>query len=182
MKQDFNFDQPNKRLPYTVPEGFFSDLESRILAATVGAAGRSDADTEIGHARATGSDGEPATRPTAPLTAQSTDPSADQSVARTADQPATQPVAPFSDQSATQIADRPATQTANRPAKRARTLRRWLVAATAAAALTVVALLPHRSGTQPVTLADVEQTFAQLSDEDQAELLAIYQDDPFIYL
>lgn len=152
MKQDFNFDQPNKRLPYTVPEGFFSDLESRILAATVGAAGKSDAETETGHAN--GSEGDLATPTVAPLT----------------------------DRPATPIADRPAAQTANRPVKRARTFRRWLAAATAAAALIAVALLPHRSGTQPVTLADVEQTFAQLSDEDQAELLAIYQDDPFINL
>lgn len=158
MKQDFNFDQPNKRLPYTVPEGFFSDLESRILAATVGAAGKSDAETnaetetETGHAN--GSEGDLATPTVAPLT----------------------------DRPATPIADRPAAQTANRQVKRARTLRRWLAAATAAAALIAVALLPHRSGTQPVTLADVEQTFAQLSDEDQAELLAIYQDDPFINL
>ncbi len=134
MKQDFNFNTPNKRLPYTVPEGFFTDLESRILAATVDAAGKTDADietdTEAGHTRATGSDNE----------------------------------------------------TANRPVKHTLTLRRWLVAATAAAALVAVALLPRQSDTQPVTLADVEQTFAQLSDEDQAELLALYQNDPFINL
>lgn len=30
MQQDFNFDKIGKKMPYKVPEGFFSDLESSL--------------------------------------------------------------------------------------------------------------------------------------------------------
>ncbi len=31
MKTDFDFDRPGKRMPYTVPDGFFEQMEEDIL-------------------------------------------------------------------------------------------------------------------------------------------------------
>lgn len=31
MKTDFDFDRPGKRMPYTVPDGFFEQMEEGIL-------------------------------------------------------------------------------------------------------------------------------------------------------
>ena len=32
MEHQFNFDNIGKRMPYSVPEGFFDDMERQILA------------------------------------------------------------------------------------------------------------------------------------------------------
>ena len=32
MKEDFSFEQVGKRMPYDVPEGFFNDLETSVMA------------------------------------------------------------------------------------------------------------------------------------------------------
>ncbi len=157
MKQhstkDFDFDRPDKRMPYTVPDGFFADLESKILAATVGAEHKAGAE----HAAAIGSNAaEAAGLKVIP-----------------ADTPASK-----HGRTLRRHTLRPGTL---RPG----TLRRWFVAgaaAVAAAALTTMLLLPRRSDPQPVTYAEVEQVFTQLTDEDQAELLALYRNDPFLNL
>lgn len=31
MKQDFKFEQVGKRTPYTVPDGFFAEMEKDVL-------------------------------------------------------------------------------------------------------------------------------------------------------
>lgn len=158
MKQhstkDFDLDRPDRRLPYTVPDGFFADLESKILAATVGAEHKAGAKRNTGaeYAAAIGTDAAEA----AGLKVTS--------------------------------ADTPASKhgrTSRRHTLRPGTLRRWFIAgaaAVAAAVLTTMLLLPRRSDRQPVTYAEVEQVFTQLTDEDQAELLALYQNDPFLNL
>jgi len=163
-KQDFDFDRPDKRMPYTVPDGFFADLESKILAATVGADNKADT-------------------PTNTQTGTTTD-------TTTAKRGRTlQPGAFHPD---TLHASTPrhrmlGTGTLRRGTPRRRmlgtgTLRRWFIAGAAAAALAAVVLLPRRSDPQPVTIAEVEQVFTQLTDEDQAELLALYRNDPFLDL
>ncbi len=165
MKQhstkDFDFDRLDRRMPYTVPDGFFADLESRILAATVGAEHKAGAeskasaerDTGAEHATAIGTDAAEATR---------------------------LKVTPAAKH------DRTLRGSMLRPSTLRRgTLRRWVIGAAAcvaAAALTALALLPRRSDPQPVTFAEVEQVFTQLSDEDQVELLALYRNDPFLNL
>ncbi len=152
MKQhstkDFDFDRPDKRMPYTVPDGFFADLESKILAATVGA----ESKAEAGHADAIGIDA-----------AESTGLKATKAGTLTAKHG----------------------RTLRRPMLRPSTHSRWFIAGAAciaAAVLTALTLLPRRSDPQPVTYAEVEQVFTQLTDEDQAELLALYRNDPFLNL
>ncbi len=152
MKQhstkDFDFDRPDRRMPYTVPDGFFADLEAKILAATVGA----ESKAEAGHADAIGID-----------------------AAETTGLKVTQadtPTAKYGRKLRRHILHRS-------------TLRRWFIAGAAciaAAVLTAMTLLPRRSDPQPVTYAEVEQVFTQLTDEDQAELLALYRNDPFLNL
>lgn len=154
MKQDstkdFNFERFDKRMPYTVPDGFFADLESKILAATVGADNKADSPTEIQTDAPAAKHG----RTLLPDTLRSRMPHPD----------AHRQGIPHSRILGTG------------------TLRRWFVAGAAAAALAAVILLPRRSDPQPVTFAEVEQVFTQLTDEDQAELLALYRNDPFLDL
>lgn len=171
----FDFDRPDRRMPYTVPDGFFADLESKILAATVGAEreagaeskGSAKRDTGAEHAAAIGSNA-------AEATGFKVTP-ADTPASKHGRTPRRHTLHPGTLRPGTL---RPGTL---RPG----TLRRWFVAgaaAVAAAALTTMLLLPHRSDPQPVTYAEVEQVFTQLTDEDQAELLALYQNDPFLNL
>ncbi len=169
MKQhatkDFDFDRPDRRMPYTVPDGFFADLESRILAATVGAEHKTEAESKAGAERNTGAEH---------AAAIGTDAAEAPGLKVT---PAGTPASKHGRTSRRHTL-RPGTL---RPG----TLRRWFVAgaaAVAAAALTTMLLLPRRSDPQPVTFAEVEQVFTQLTDEDQAELLAIYRNDPFLNL
>ncbi len=150
MKQhstkDFDFDRPDKRMPYTVPDGFFADLESRILAATVGTENKAEHADAI-ETDATGTTGLKVTQ-------------------------ADTPTAKYGRKLRRHILHRS-------------TPRRWFIAGAAciaAAVLTALALLPRRSDPQPVTYAEVEQVFTQLTDEDQAELLALYRNDPFLNL
>ncbi len=169
MKQhstkDFDFDRPDKRMPYTVPDGFFADLESKILAATVGAEHKAGAESKASAERDTGAEhataiGTNAAEATRLKVTQSDTPAAKHG--RTLRRPMLRP-----------------------STLRRGTLRRWVIVAAAcvaAAALTALALLPRRSDPQPVTFAEVEQVFTQLTDEDQAELLALYQNDPFLNL
>ncbi len=168
MKQhstkDFDFDRPDRRMPYTVPDGFFADLESKILAATVGAENKAGAERNTGaeHAAAIGANAAEATGLEVTL----------------ADTPASKHGRVLRRHTHHSGAHRTGTL-------RPETLRRWFfagAAAVAAAALTTLALLPRRSDPQPVTYAEVEQVFTQLTDEDQAELLALYQNDPFLNL
>jgi len=65
-----------------------------------------------------------------------------------------------------------------KPAKRRSLLRIVAIAATAAAAAVVIAFLPTR--TSSPDFADVEQAFRNLSTEDQAYMLSVYQEDIFI--
>ncbi len=164
MKQhstkDFDLDRPDRRMPYTVPDGFFADLESRILAATVGAEHKAEAESKAGAERNTGAGHAAA-------------------IGTNAAEATGLKVTP---------ADTPAAKhgrTLRRHTHQSGTLRRWFIAgaaAVAAAVLTTLLLLPHRSDPQPVTFAEVEQVFTQLTDEDQAELLALYRNDPFLNL
>lgn len=154
MKQDstkdFNFERSDKRMPYTVPDGFFADLESKILAATVGADNKADTTTETTTDAPAAKHG----RTLQPDTLRSRMPYPD---AHRQGIPHSRMLHPD-------------------------TVRRWFIAGAAAAALAAVILLPRRSDPQPVTFAEVEQVFTQLTDEDQAELLALYRNDPFLYL
>ncbi len=189
MKQhatkDFDLDRPDRRMPYTVPDGFFADLESKILAATVGAEHEAGAESKAGakrdtgaeHAAAIGTDA--AEAPGLKVTPAGTPASKH---GRTSRRHTLRPgtLRPGTLRPGTL---RPGTL---RPGTlRPGTLRRWFVAgaaAVAAAALTTMLLLPRRSDPQPVTYAEVEQVFTQLTDEDQAELLALYRNDPFLNL
>lgn len=186
LKRDFDFDRPAKRLPYTVPDGFFADLESRILAATVGA----DNKTGTEHAAATLTAD---VTDAAPHTARPTGRPMAPNAVRSTDRPATLPDAlsdALPNAQADVQADAPAAKNgrthrlrmARTGSLRPGTLRRWLIAGTAAAALAAVALLPRRPDPRPVTFAEVEQAFMQLTDEEQAELLALYRNDPFFDL
>ncbi len=174
MKQhstkDFDFDRPDRRMPYTVPDGFFADLESKILAATVGAEHKAGAESKASAERDTGAEHATAIGTNA---AEAT---------RLKVTPADTPAAKH-DRTLRGSMLRPSTL---RPDTLCRgTHSRWFVGAAAcvaAAALTALALLPRRSDPQPVTFAEVEQVFTQLTDEDQAELLALYRNDPFLNL
>ena len=68
-----------------------------------------------------------------------------------------------------------------------RTVRKWLwpvslSAAAAVAAMFVINIhfLAHNTPTASSDIQDVEQAFAQLSENDQAYILDVYQDDVFI--
>ncbi len=174
MKQhatkDFDLDRPDRRMPYTVPDGFFADLESKILAATVGAENKAEAENKAGAERNTGAEHAAAIGANA---AEATG-----LEVTLADTPASKHGRVLRRHTHHSGAHRTGTL-------RAGTLRRWFfagAAAVAAAALTALALLPRRSDPQPVTYAEVEQVFTQLTDEDQAELLALYRNDPFLNL
>ncbi len=169
MKQDskkyFDFDRPDRRMPYTVPDGFFADLESRILAATVGAEHKAEAENKAGAERNTGAEHAAA-------------------IGANATEAKGLKVTP-ADTATSRHGRTLRRHTHHSGALHPETLRRWFfagAAAVAAAALTTLLLLHRRSDPQPVTFAEVEQVFTQLTDEDQAELLALYQNDPFLNL
>lgn len=67
-----------------------------------------------------------------------------------------------------------------------RTVRRWLwtvsLSAAAVAAMFIISIhfLATNTPTASSDIQDVEQAFAQLSEDDQAYILDVYQDDVFI--
>lgn len=108
MTNEFDFNRVGKRMPYTVPDGFFDQMESNVWQ---------------------------------------------------------------------EIQNKPVRIEA-KPAKQRSLLRIVAITATAAAAAVVIAFLPTR--TSSPDFADVEQAFCNLSTEDQAYMLSVYQEDIFI--
>lgn len=109
MENHFDLDAIGKRMPYTVPEGFFSEMEQNILK-------------QAGLAKV------------------------------------------------------------EKPRSRRGVVRIVLSAAVSvAAAVTFFAVFNHKDETQVTEpYADVDQAFAQLSEEDQDYMLQVYQDDVFM--
>lgn len=109
MDNRFDFDKTGKRMPYTVPDGFFDELERNVR------------------------------RQTAP---------------------------------------RPTTSAKRKPLFRHVAM---LAAASAAAAIALPMVFSYRPAPQPAyTMENVEQAFADLSGEDQAYILEVYNEDIFI--
>lgn len=109
MEKNFDFDKIGKRMPYTVPEGFFDEMEQNIMRQ----AGIKQAETP----------------------------------------------------------------------RRKRPLMRVIITAVTSVAAAVALFVVFNTGMKnenAVQFNDVEQAFAQLSAEDQAYMLQVYQDDIFL--
>lgn len=106
MENNFNFDTIGKRMPYTVPEGFFDQMEEKILAE--------------------------------------------------------------------------ARKDMRRKPRTLRVVMRSILAAAACVAIAFTIQWGFRTSSQQVNAQDVEQAFSELSQTDQAYILAVYQDDIFM--
>lgn len=109
MENDFNFDSVGKRMPYTVPDGFFARMEEKLMAEV----------REQGRMR-------------------------------------------------------------RKRARMASVIKKSFLAAAACAAIAFTVHLGLAAPWQEVNEQDVEQAFSQLSQTDQAYILAVYQDDVFL--
>lgn len=109
MENNFNFDTIGKRMPYIVPEGFFDQMEEKILAEV-----------------------------------------------------------------------RQEKEASARKSRALRFVMRTVMAAAACVAIAFTIQWGFRTSSQQVNAQDVEQAFSELSQTDQAYILAVYQDDIFM--